>query len=348
MRFQSVRIVPVLFIIMVFCTACAKKEPVTDLSQGQEGEVLFYSADPTFRDVLVSNDPGSPFAIAGELWIPKEVPGKVPAVVILHTATGIVGPGAEHYSEVARSLDEMGIAAFVVDSHKTRGIKTLLDGLTRITFAQRVADAYAALNLLSTHPRIDRDRIAVIGFAGGGTVSLFSASEKIRRALSPGGLRFAAHIALYPVCFYQMRGIAFTGAPILMLLGEKDDLAPTPLSIDYAKRIEASGCNIKVAVYEGAFHAFDFSILSGNEIPYFYDMTQCQDRYFLLNDDGTWFSPHFNRTADLISDFGDYTADCRDDDVKGTLGGPAKARVEAMNAYKNFLKEVFHLSLAKG
>lgn len=334
----------VLWFSFLVLAACTQQEPVSDLSRGQDGKIRFYSSSRSFKDLFSKKGMAETVVIEGKLTMPEGIAEKVPAVIILHTATGNTGAGAEHYAEVAGTLNKMGIAAFVVDSHKTRNIKTLKDGLTRITWEERVADAYAALNLLSTHPRIDNQKVAVMGFAGGGTVSLFSASRQISDSLASKDLKFAAHIALYPDSFSQLKTPDLTGAPVLLLLGEKDNLAPTSQSLSYAKRLQSSAAPVKVVVLDEAYHAFDFAMLAGSKMSYFMDMTSCQDRTFLLNEDGTWFSVYYGRTADHLADFGDYTADCRSVDKPGTLGGPFKARTDAIKAYQVFLREVFELS----
>lgn len=71
---------------------------------------------------------------------------------------------------------------------------------------------------------------------------------------------------------------------------------------------------------------------------FFMDMTSCQDRTFLLNEDGTWFSAYYGRNADRLTDFGDYAADCRSEDKPGTLGGSLKARTDAIKAYQSFFE----------
>ncbi|MDD2336321.1 MAG: dienelactone hydrolase family protein [Geobacteraceae bacterium] len=345
MRTSVKMILAVLLWISFFgLVSCTQQEPVSDLSLGQEGKIRFYSSCRSFKDLFSNKGTADSVVIEGKLTMPEVIVGKVPAVIILHTATGLTGPGAEHYAEVARTLNKMGIAAFVVDSHKTRNIKSLKDGLTQITWAERVADAYAALNLLSTHPKIDSQKVAVMGFAGGGTVSLFSASKQIRNSLALKDLKFSAHIALYPDSFCQLKRPDLTGAPILLLLGEKDNLAPVAKSLSYAKRLKSSAVPLKVVVFDEAYHAFDFAIVAGSKMPYFMDMTSCQDRTFLLNEDGTWYSAYYDRTADRLADFGDFTADCRSVDKQGTIGGPVKARMDAIKAYQSFLREVFKLS----
>ena len=52
--------------------------------------------------------------------------------------------------------------------------------------------------------------------------------EPLRAALVPGQIRFAAHVAYYPAGVYGVMAEqgAYTGAPVLLLLGDKDDNLP--------------------------------------------------------------------------------------------------------------------------
>jgi dienelactone hydrolase len=53
-----------------------------------------------------------------------------------------------------------------------------------------VADAFAALRRLTSEPKVDADRIAVLGFSFGGEVAHLAAFEVLRSALYPGQVRF--------------------------------------------------------------------------------------------------------------------------------------------------------------
>jgi len=321
-----------------------QEKPVADLSQGQEGRIFFTSINlGSFREILAGVGQSKPVTISGTLKMPKEVAGKVPAVIILHGAGGV----NEHYFEVANMLNEMRIAAFVIDSFEPRGIQSGVDILKKLfhSYSTRISDAYAALELLSTHPKIDKRRIAVMGYSHGAKVALFVASEKIRWSFIADDLRFAASIAYYPGCFPQFKNIDFTDAPVLMLLAEKDNICPIEACLDYAQRIKDSDADIKAIVYKGAHH--QFPVLSGNElikVPSLPDWSSCkQEEYMLLQDDGTWYSPHHNKMFDEVNLYGEYTSNCRIDG-EAIVAGNNEAKIESIKEYQNLLRRVFNLN----
>jgi dienelactone hydrolase len=119
---------------------------------------------------------------------------KLPAVVLVHGSGGIY---PEQISFWARLLNEQGIAAFVIDAFGPRGVKSTADDQSLVPFAADTADAFAALGLLASHPRIDPKRIAVMGFSRGGITAVRSGVVRIINGAAPAGLRFAAHVALY-------------------------------------------------------------------------------------------------------------------------------------------------------
>ena len=324
-------------------TTFSQLNPVSNLSQGQEGNIFFTSANlGSFREILAGEGQSKPVTISGTLKMPEEINGKVPAVIILHGAGGI----NDHYFEIAEMLNKMGIAAFVVDSFGTRGIRSGEDILKKLfhSYSTRISDAYAALELLSTHPKIDKRKIAVLGYSHGAMVALFVASEKIRWSYIADDLKFAASIAYYPGCITQFKNIDFTNAPVLMLLAEKDNICPVEACLDYTQRIKDSGADVKAIVYNGAHHGFpvysDDKIIKAPSLP---DWSNCkQEEYLLLQDDGTWFYPHKNKALEEVNIFGDYTANCRLDG-EAIVAGNNKAKLESINEYQNLLRKVFKL-----
>jgi len=192
--------------------------------------------------------------VTGTLSFPKDVVGKVPAMVILHGEEGIRGYREYKYSDL---LNKLGIATLVVDSYTPRNVTETVTRQLRVTANMVAADAFAALRLLTSDPRIDATKVGVLGFSKGGTASLNAAFEAVRQEYLKDNTRFAAHIAFYPNCTLQYRTIRLSGAPILMLVGELDDLTLAAPCQEYAERIEQAGGTVDLIVYEKAPHWWD-------------------------------------------------------------------------------------------
>jgi dienelactone hydrolase len=178
--------------------------------------------------------------------------------VVVHTIAGYLEANEGQY---AADLRKAGYATLTYDSFAARGTTGV--ALSRSgpgLWPTAVADAYAALRLLAGHPKIDAGRIAIVGFSYGGEVAHLAAFEQLRAALNPGPERFAAHVAFYPAGVFGAiaeRG-AYTGAPILMLLGEKDDNLPVAKVESYLAYAIAAGSPtpIEAVTYLGAYHAW--------------------------------------------------------------------------------------------
>src|SRR5258708_7228152 len=151
----------------------------------------------------------------------------------------------------------MGVAAFVVDSFTPRNVRETATNHAELTAAADMADALSSLRLLASHPRIDSRRIGIIGFSRGGTVALQTSFEVYRTAVVSDDTRFALHVALYPTCNDRQVTHDLTKAPLLVLLGGRDDWTPAEACQDYARWFQSKGVDIRVITYPDAFHGFD-------------------------------------------------------------------------------------------
>jgi dienelactone hydrolase len=198
----------------------------------QAGSTTITFQSSTYRDfraLLAREAAPGPVTIWANLDFPEQARDRYPAVIVVHTLGGYRDAN-EGY--VAAELRKAGFATLTYDSFAARGTTGAALSASPGYLTVGVADAYAALRRLASDPRIDVDRIAVIGFSFGAEVAHLTAVESIRSALGPGQARFAAHVPFYPALSFGVtagRG-AYTGSPVLMLLGGKDDNLPVAKS----------------------------------------------------------------------------------------------------------------------
>ena len=211
-----------------------------------------------FRQVFVREAPAG-VSVPATLRFPDRPRDRYPAVVVVHTISGFQ---EANEGWQAAELRRSGFATLTYDSFSARGLSrsAVVGSRAGPPLASGVADAFAALQFLAGHPRIAADRIGIVGFSFGGEVAHLTAFETLRAAMGAGPSRFAAHVATYPGGTYGARAEAgaYTGAPILMLLGEKDDNLPVPKVEGYLAYASAAGhpAPIATVVYPGAFHAW--------------------------------------------------------------------------------------------
>ncbi|SHG05794.1 Dienelactone hydrolase [Bradyrhizobium erythrophlei] len=209
------------------------------------------------RQLLTHEAPTGTVTVKANLGFPEQARDRYPAVIVVH---GLGGYRDSHEGYVAAELRKVGFATLTYDSFAARGTTgAALQGSSGYLMPG-IADAYAALRLLSGEPRIDADRIAIIGFSYGGEVAHLTAFEPLRSALNPGSGRFAAHVAFYPGGNFGVfaDASAYTGAPVLMLLAGKDENLPVTKIENYLAYARAAGAPapIETVIYPGAYHAW--------------------------------------------------------------------------------------------
>ena len=180
---------------------------------------------------------GVPVTLTGRLRLPGS-DGPYPAVVLLHGSKGPVSPPVARWEWVLRPL---GIATLSLDSFTARGLTEVATDQSRLPSLTQVYDAYRAVSALAADPRIDPDRIAVIGFSRGGVAALYTAMTRFRRSFG-ADTRIAAHLPFYPACNFRLRGeLDVTSAPIRAFHGAADTYTLAAPCRDYIARLAAAG-----------------------------------------------------------------------------------------------------------
>ena len=229
------------------------------------------------RQLLVREAASGAVTVKAYLGFPEQVRDRYPAVIVVHTIGGY-REANEGYA--AAELRKAGFATLTYDSFAARGTTGAALSGSSGYLPIGVADAYAALRLLSGEPRIDANRIAIVGFSYGGEVAHLAAFETLRSALDAGPGRFAAHVAFYPAGNFGAIAEpgAYTGSPVLMLLGGKDDNLPVPKIESYLAYARAAGAPtpIETVIYPGAYHAWTAADLgSARFYPDFVSTKKC-------------------------------------------------------------------------
>jgi dienelactone hydrolase len=202
--------------------------------------------------------PGAPpLLLAGRLNTVADAAATTPAVVICHGSDGVDGRGEFH----AAALNAAGIATLEIDMWAARGSVRGAAARPRSP-VETLPDAFAAGDFLAAQPEIDPARIGVMGFSWGGVVTLLAATREAQR-LAPEGSGFAAHMALYPVCwaYEQVPGLSLaglTGAPVLIQTGDADTYDdPDGLEQLLARLPAESRAVVRGVTHPGAGHGFD-------------------------------------------------------------------------------------------
>jgi len=229
--------------------------------------ILAGCASPTAGPVATTAPDGTAERIPITVARPNS-PGLFPAIVVLHDFSGLGPASSGAPGRWARELVEHGYAVVMPDSFSTRGwprgvCTDASPGRADVSPGRRVRDAYAAVAHARTLSYVDGRRVGLMGGSHGGSTTLLAMlapegdSDPLARAKREG---FRAAVALYPGCASRLggRGDAYRPvAPLLILVGEKDDWTPAEPCRRLADRDRTAGFPATIVVYPGAHHAFD-------------------------------------------------------------------------------------------
>ena len=294
---------------------------------GQE-LISLSSANPFgFKDVITNLDKQEPQKVEAILKLPN---GDGPFPLVIGVA-GSLDWGSHHleYLEMLRSI---GIATLELQSFSSRGVKSTVGSQVEVTTSMMVLDAYKALDKLSTHPKINKDHIAIMGWSLGGGVALFSGWLPLVEKINPQN-KFAAHLSIYPPCIAQPKNPIFSDSPMHILIGELDDWVPADACKELAQQARVAGSNIGLTVFPNSHHSFD------RESPIVvkekaYSTVDCR---FQIRDDGAVLMGFLNipMTTPLRQKIG--LGICAE---RGpTMGGNPESRQAAFQFVQEFMSE---------
>jgi dienelactone hydrolase len=187
----------------------------------------------------------------GHLAVPDDDAGEAPpAVLVAHEAPGL----DDVHRERADRLAELGYVAFALDAHGG-GRFRLDDPAIQDRVAAILNDpvrarsiAGAALDVLLGHPRVDRARMAAIGYCLGGTLVL---------ELARAGTELRAVVGFHPGLGTSRPEDAhnITGT-VLVCVGSEDPYADADARAAFEAEMRAGGVDWRMHLYGGVQHSF--------------------------------------------------------------------------------------------
>ena len=207
----------------------------------------------TDQQFLTGDNNGKPTAIVGQLRIAQGV-GRLPLVVLQHGSAGFA-PNIEYWS---RELNAAGISTFAIDGFTGRGLEEVNSNHALLGRLNFILDIYRSLDVLAPHPRIDPQRIALMGFSRGGQATLYASLKRFHRLWNKSGVEFAAYVPFYPDCMTTfLSDTEVVARPIRIFGGAQDDYNPIAACKAYVERLRAARADVEVTEYPNASHAFD-------------------------------------------------------------------------------------------
>ena len=207
----------------------------------------------TDQQFLTGDTSGKPTTITGELRI-AQGSGRLPVVVLQHGSGGM-GANIEMWS---RTLNEIGISTFALDGFTGRGLTEVSTDQAKLGRLNFILDIYRALDVLAQHPRVDPERIAIMGFSRGGQAALYASVTRFQKLWNKSGVEPVAYVPFYPDCMTTYTSDTDVASrPIRIFGGTPDDYNPIAACKPFVERLRKAGHDVELTEYPNASHAFD-------------------------------------------------------------------------------------------
>jgi len=250
------------------CDILSKTYTKIDMETDQQ--ICFESVDS--YDLNYNNKPN--ITIYGNLSFPEIKKEEYNAVILSHGSGGI----RKYHKAYVELLNDNGYVVFQLDHYRARKIRydKTFSKVSGITFMN---DAYKALELIKSHPKIKK--VSYIGWSQGGVGPILSHFKSVTDLINNGKNIFDSSIAVYPYCGFTFSQNSKLNNPLLILTGRDDDLTPEKACINIYEKFFRNDGNINLISIEGARHGYD------NPFLYFGFEFENLPSLHIINDDCT-------------------------------------------------------------
>ena len=283
------------------------------------------------QQFLTGDINGKPVTVTGEFRVAQGT-GRLPVVVLMHGSSG-VGANIEPW---VRQFNGMGISTFVIDGFTGRGLTLVGPNQALLGRLNLIVDIYRSLDILAHHPRVDPDRIVLMGFSRGGQAALYASLDRFNKLWNKSGAQFAGYIPFYPDCSTTYATDTEVAArPIRIFHGTPDDYNPVASCKAYVARLQDAKRDVVLTEYPDSQHAFDAGLLGVNAVTVSANAQTARNCHIKEGEGGVLMN------ADTKAPFG-YKDACIE--LNPHVGGNPTTAEEARKAVVEFLQTLLKLS----
>ena len=282
------------------------------------------------QQFLTGDTNGKPVTVAGEFRI-AQGSGRLPVVVLMHGSSG-VGATMEAW---VHQFNRMGISTFVIDGFTGRGLTAVGPNQALLGRLNFILDIYRSLDILAKHPRVDPERIVLMGFSRGGQAALYASLDRFNKLWNKSGAQFAGYIPFYPDCSTSYATDTEVAArPIRIFHGTPDDYNPVASCKAYVSRLQHAKRDVVLTEYPDSAHGFDAGLLGVNTVTVSANAQTARNCHIREGEGGVLMN------ADTQAPFG-YKDACIE--LNPHVGGNPATAEEARKAVSDFLQALFRL-----
>jgi len=283
------------------------------------------------QQFLTGDANGKQVTVAGEFRIAQGA-GRLPVVVLMHGSSG-VGAGMDPW---VRHFNGMGISTFVIDGFSGRGLTAVGPNQALLGRLNFIVDIYRSLEILAKHPRVDPERIVLMGFSRGGQAALYASLDRFQKLWNKSGAQFAAYIPFYPDCSTSYAtDTEIADRPIRIYHGTPDDYNPVASCKAYLARLQEARRDVVLTEYPDSQHGFDSGLLGTSTVAVSTNAQTARNCKLREGDGGVLVN------ADTKAPFS-YKDACIE--LNPHVGGNPVTAAEARKAVSDFLQALFKLS----